>query len=206
MRVARLIAVPNRIMMIRPHLDDLPPSELPEPYTIRWHRDGDARHWMTIKSASDTHHHAPPDYHERLYDAHSDELRQRQAFICDGSGKPVGTATAWWFEDLDDLSLGKINWMLIAPEAQGRGLAKPLLAACCARLASLGDTRAALFTLTQRIPAINLYRSFGFVPLIRHAADTRAWSTTSPRMKRPYSESEYLRATELGVDIAALSD
>ncbi|GIG00078.1 GNAT family N-acetyltransferase [Catellatospora citrea] len=198
--------MPNRIMMIRPHLDDLPLSELPEPYTIRWYRDGDAQHWTMIKSASDRHHHAPPDYHERIYGAYSDELRRRQAFVCDGYGEPVGTATAWWFENLDDSSLGKINWMLIAPHAQGRGLAKPLLAACCGRLASLGHTRAALFTLTQRLPAINLYRSFGFVPLIRHAADTQAWAATSALLRRPYAETDYLHATDLGIDVAMLSD
>ncbi|GAA4254641.1 hypothetical protein GCM10022255_060080 [Dactylosporangium darangshiense] len=198
--------MPNRIMMIRPNLDDLPPSELPEPYTIRWHRDGDAQHWMTIKSASDMHHQAPPDYYERMYDAHPDSLGQRQAFLCEPSGKPVGTVTAWWFENVDDPSLGKVNWMLIAPQAQGRGLSKPLLVACCARLAALGHTRAALYTLTQRIPAINLYRSFGFVPLIRHPADVQAWAATNPLMKHPYAETEYLRGPELGIDVATLSD
>ncbi|MEU8078742.1 GNAT family N-acetyltransferase [Catellatospora citrea] len=198
--------MPHRIMMIRPKLDDLHSVALPEPYTIRWYRDGDARHWTAVKSAADEHHHAPPDYHAQLYRAHLDELRQRQAFVCDGSGTPVGTGTAWWFENLGDPSLGKINWMLIAPATQGRGLAKPLLEACCARLAALGHTRAALYTLAQRLPAINLYRSFGFVPLLRHAADAHAWAATSPLMKQPFAEAENLHAAELDIDGAALSD
>jgi GNAT superfamily N-acetyltransferase len=198
--------VSNRIMMIRPHLTDLPAGELPDPYTIRWRRHGDDGHWMTIKAEADLHHEAPPDYYERIYAAHADALGQRQAFLCDGSGKPVGTVTAWWFESLDEPSLGKVNWMLIAPAAQGRGLAKPLLAACCARMAALGHTRAALYTLPRRLPAINLYRSFGFVPLVRHAADERAWAATAPLMKHPYTEAEYLRGPQLGFDVDALSD
>jgi GNAT superfamily N-acetyltransferase len=198
--------VPKRIMMIRRRLDELPSSDLPGPYTIRWHRDGDDMHWMAIKTVSDTEHHAPPDFYQRVYGAHSDALGQRQAFLCDGSGEPVGTVTAWWFENLGDSSLGKVNWMLIVPRAQARGLSKPLLTACCARLASLGHTRAALYTLTTRVPAINLYRSFGFVPLIRHADDLQSWAETNPLLKRPYAETEHVRGADIGVDVAALAD
>ena len=120
------VIVPDRIMMIRPRLDGLQSFELPEPYTIRWHRDGDDRYWMSMKSASDTEHQAPPDFYERTYGEHRDALPQRQAFLCDGTGEPVGTVTAWWFENLRDFSLGKLNWMLIVPRAQGFGLSKPL--------------------------------------------------------------------------------
>jgi mycothiol synthase len=197
--------MPNRIMMIRQRLNDLPSTELPEPYTIRWHRDGDDRHWMAIKFASDMEHRAPPDFYRRVYGAHVDALARRQAFLCDGTGEPVGTVTAWWFENLGDSSLGKLNWMLIVPRAQGRGLSKALLTTCCARLSLLGHTRVALFTLTSRVLAINLYRSFGFVPLIRHAEDLRSWAATNPLLKRPYAESEFLRGNEIGINVAALT-
>ena len=192
-------------MMIRPSLDVLPSFELPESYTIRWYREGDERHWTAIKSLADTQHQAPPDFYERVYGAHRDALGQRQAFLCDGSGEPVGTITAWWFENLGDSSLGKVNWMLIVPRVQGRGLAKPLLTACCSRLALLGHTTAALYTLTSRVAAINLYRSFGFVPLIRHAEDLQSWAETNPLLKRPYKETEYLRGSDIGIDVAALT-
>ena len=198
--------MPNRIMMIRPHLDGLPSCELPEPYTIRWHREGDGRHWMAIKIACDTEHHAPPEFYERVYGEHAHALAQRQAFLCDGAGDPVGTVTAWWFDNLNDPTLGKLNWMLILPRAQGFGLSKPLLTTCCARLASLGHTRAALYTLTSRIPAINLYRSFGFVPLIRGAADLQCWTATNPLLKRPYAQAEHIRAADVGIDVAPLQD
>lgn len=197
--------MPNRIMMIRPRLDVLPSCELPEPYTIRWHRDGDDRHWMAIKSAADTEHRAPSDFYEHVYGAHANELGQRQAFLCDGYGEPVGTVTAWWFEKLNDPTLGKVNWMLLVPRVRGRGLSKPLLAACCARLASLGHTRAALYTLTSRVPAINLYRSFGFVPLLLDDNDRQSWAATNPRLKCSYSETEYLRGGDIGIDVTALT-
>jgi len=197
--------MPNRIMMFRPHLNDMPSFEITEPYAIRWHRDGDDRHWMAIKSASDTEHRAPPGFYERVYGAHVYALAQRQAFLCDGTGEPVGTVTAWWFENLRDSTLGKVNWMLIVPRAQGHGLSKPLLTTCLTRLALLGHTRAALYTLTSRVPAINLYRSFGFVPLIRHADDLRSWAATNSHLKRTYAESEYLRTSDLGINAEALA-
>lgn len=68
-----------------------------------------------------------------------------------------------------------MHWVAIAPQAQGRGLSKPLLAAVCRRIRELGDDRAQLGTSTWRIPAVNLYLHFGFVPHIRHDEDRAAW-------------------------------
>jgi GNAT superfamily N-acetyltransferase len=178
-------------MMVRRHLDGLPRFALAEPYRIRWYTDGDDDRWMRIKAASDVHHVAPADFYDRTYGEHRDLLAERQAFLCDGNGEAVGTVTAW-FEDLGGVRYGKVNWMLLCPRAQGLGLAKPLLMACCARLAELGHTNAVLYTLTVRMPAINLYRGFGFVPLIRDRADVQAWDAASPGMKAPFTRADYV--------------
>jgi GNAT superfamily N-acetyltransferase len=178
-------------MMVRPHLDDLPRFNLAEPYRIRWHTDGDDRRWMQIKQVSDRHHAAPPDFFAQTYGEHRDLLTERQAFLCDGTGEAIGTVTAW-FEELGGARHGKVNWMLMLPWVQGLGLSKPLLSACCARLAQLGHTTAMLYTLTVRLPAINLYRGFGFVPFIRDRADVEAWDAASPGMKAPFTRDEYL--------------
>jgi GNAT superfamily N-acetyltransferase len=177
-------------MMVRPDLHDLPRYALPEPYRIRWHADGDDGRWTEIKTVSDLHHTAPAGFFTQTYGAHRDLLPQRQAFLCDGHGEAVGTVTAW-FEELSGTRYGKVNWMLLAPAVQGAGLSKPLLSACCARLAQLGHTNAVLYTLTVRLPAINLYRGFGFVPLIRDEKDLTAWDSVSPGMKVPFTRADY---------------
>jgi GNAT superfamily N-acetyltransferase len=185
---------PRRVMMVRPHLDHLPSHPLPEPYRIRWYAEGDDDRWMAIKAASDVYHAAPADFFTHTYGGHRDLLGERQAFLCDGAGEAVGTVTAW-FEELDGARCGKVNWLLLSPRAQGLGLSKPLLSACCARLAELGHTSAMLYTLIVRMPAINLYRGFGFVPLIHEPSDVDAWDGVSPGMKVPFTRAEYLSST-----------
>ncbi len=57
------------------------------------------------------------------------------------------------------------------------------MSAVCKRIAELGDERAFLGTSTWRIPAINLYLHFGFVPHIRHEDDRAAWREIEPLLK-----------------------
>jgi GNAT superfamily N-acetyltransferase len=180
-----------RVTMVRPSLDGVPSLPAPAPYRIRWYAEGDEETWLRIKAASDVYHRAPADFFAQTYGEHRDLLGERQAFLCDGDGKAVGTVTAW-FEEIDGLRYGKVNWMLLEPRAQGFGLSKPLLSACCARLAELGHTRAMLYTLAVRLPAINLYRGFGFVPFIRQPSDVDAWKTVSPSMKAPFTRADHL--------------
>ncbi len=177
--------------MIRQTLDDVPRFQPAAPYRIRWHLEGDDERWMALKAGSDVHHLAPPGFFAQTYGEHRDLLPQRQAFLCAGDGEVVGTVTAW-FEDMGGTRHGKVNWMLMAPSVQGLGLSKPLLSTCCLRLAELGHTDAVLYTLTERMPAINLYRGFGFVPLIRNPADAEAWHSASPQMRRPFTPAEYV--------------
>ena len=73
------------------------------------------------------------------------------------------------------LAWGRIHWVAIVPEFQGRGLAKPLLTAVMNRMVELGHQRARLATATQRLPAINLYLKFGFLPDPRNEEELSAW-------------------------------
>ena len=63
-----------------------------------------------------------------------------------------GTTTAWYNEDYRGLPFGRVHWVAIVPEMQGRGLAKPIMSAVCHRLRELGHGRAYLTTTTVRIP------------------------------------------------------
>jgi hypothetical protein len=85
--------------------------------------------------------------------------------------------------------------MLLSPRAQGLGLSKPQLSACCARLAGLGHNNAMLYTFVVRIPAINLHRGFGFAPFLCEPSDADAWDAISPATKVPFTLAEYLRST-----------
>ena len=176
--------------MFRQDLANIPHYPLPSPYTIGWYKEGDEQQWLAIKAESDQLHTADLAYFWQTYGEHQALLSQRHVYLYDGSGKAVGTVTAW-FETLAGQRYGKVNWMLLAPEVQGRGLARPLLALACQRLLELGHSAALLYTLTARIPAINLYRQFGFVPLIRNETELEAWNEVNSFLKKPFARDEY---------------
>jgi GNAT superfamily N-acetyltransferase len=78
-----------------------------------------------------------------------------------------------------------VHWVAIVPEQQGRGLGKVLMTIVCHRLRELGHRRTYLTTSTARIPAINLYRHFDFVPLIRAPDDAAIWRELNRCLKNP---------------------
>src|SRR5262245_50574199 len=117
---------PFQIIMIRPSLHDFPHYPLPRPFTVRWYQDGDEQHWLAMKARADHFHQADLAYYQQTYGPYAHLLPDRQAFLCDETSSPIGTTTAW-FEDVGGQRFGKVNWVFLVPEAQGRGLAKPLL-------------------------------------------------------------------------------
>jgi GNAT superfamily N-acetyltransferase len=187
------MSTPVQVLMLCPSLDDFPQYAVPHPFTIRWYQAGDEQHWLAIKARSDHFHHADLAYYLNTYGANAHLLPERQAFLCDRDARPIGTTTAW-FEDFAGQRYGKVNWVCIVPEAQGQGLAKPLLSVIGQRLRLLGHSRALLYTLTTRLPAIDLYQKFGFVPCVRHAADREAWDEINRGLRVPFRASEVIEA------------
>lgn len=101
-------------------------------------------------------------------------LKERQFYLYDAVGLPIGTATAW-LKTYNNLLYGRVHWVAIVPSEQGKGLAKPLLSTVGRRLRDLKHDCAYLKTASVRIAAIGLYLKFGFVPDIRSEEDAKAW-------------------------------
>jgi len=175
------------VSMVRPTLDDLPHFALPAPYTLRWYQPGDERDWVAIHVAADPYHTFTAETFVQEFGAEQALLPTRQAYLCDGTGTPVGTTTAWFYKDEEEEDYGLIHWVAIQPALHGQGLAKPLLALVCQRLQELGHTQVYLNTSTGRIPAIGLYLRFGFVPKMRRdrATTIRAWQQVRERLAHP---------------------
>ena len=115
----------------------------------------------------------------------ADKWHQRVMFLINPDGDAVGTITAWNDDYLVGTDMGLTHWLAIIPQMRGKGLAKPLLSVCINRLQELGYTRTYLETGSARIPAINLYLHFGFVPFLKDKQDMTAWRTIAPHLKYP---------------------
>ena len=161
--------------MSRPHLDNVPAFALPKEFSLRWHQPGDEQHWLDIHLAADKYNPITPELFSREFGEAHDVLKHRQCFLLDANQKPVATATAWFNDNFNGGSYGRVHWIAVVPAHQRRGLGKALMTIVCCRLRALGHLHAYLTTSTARIPAIKLYRGFGFVPLIRTADDAAIW-------------------------------
>ncbi|MFC1806575.1 GNAT family N-acetyltransferase, partial [Planctomycetota bacterium] len=155
--------------------------------------------WRRIQIASDEYGTFPPEKFEQQFGRDERVLAERQLYLCDGDGEAIGTMTAWLGERAQWERWGRVHWVAVLPEMQGRGLSKPLMAATMNRLRQLGHERGYLTTATVRPAAINLYLKFGFVPLVRHDADARAWRLVAPCLRPEYWGQVVAKLPELAV-------
>ena len=179
------VAGNTRVIMVRETLEGIPAYGSPPGYLVRWFRPGDEELWLKIHLVAAKLNLITPELFAREFGDQQSLLAQRQCFLVDAHRKPVGTATAWFNDNFNGGSYGRVHWVAIVPEQQGRGLGKALMAIVCQRLRELGHTRAYLTTSTARLPAINLYRHFGFTPLIRAPDDAAIWRELNRYLKNP---------------------
>lgn len=161
------------LTMIRRGLNGIATQPFPAGIGVKWFEAGDENDWVTIQKAADKYNRIDEALFRRQFEP-PDELPRRQFFLV-LDGKPVATSTAWFNNDFHDGRWGRVHWVAVTPEYQGRGLGKVLLAMTCQRLLELGHSRAYLTSSSARIPALNLYLSFGFEPLIETAEDAAIW-------------------------------
>jgi GNAT superfamily N-acetyltransferase len=172
------------LTMIRPTLESLPRHTLPAGFRLRRYEPGDIEHWVAIHRLADHYNEVSESRFRAEFGAHDQLIAARQMYLLDTAGTPIGTATAWFDDGFQGQRWGRVHWVAIVPAWQGRGLAKPLLAAVCRRLRALGHARAYLTTSTARLPAIKLYLTFGFAPLLNDAADQQRWAVTLAQLGR----------------------
>jgi len=127
------------IHMIRTDLSGLPHFDLPPGFALRWYKPGDDRTWCRIHLAADRYNPISPDLFHGEFGWDDARLQARQCYLLSPDGGAVGTATAWLDDDYYGERYGRIHWVAILPDWQGRGLAKPLLSSACARLQESSD-------------------------------------------------------------------
>jgi len=174
------------VKMIRENLENIPEYSLPAGYSIKWYQPGYEKHWQAVQLLADEYTRVTPELFQEQFGMDKQLLGERQCFLCGSEDSIIGTATAW-LDNLGEKSPGRIHWLAIIPQQQGKGLAKPLLAVICKRLKELGHSETYLTTQSVRIPAINLYAKFGFAPVIDSDRDREIWERLQKNIKYPLS-------------------
>lgn len=173
------------LCMIRRDLEGIPEYPLPPGFSLRRYRPGDEAEWVRVQTLAERYVQISLDLFRREFGTDPVPLSERMLFLTDSQGEAIGTATAWFDPSFQGRLFGRVHWVAVVPQFQGRGLARPLLAGVCQRLRDLGHTNAYLITSSARIPALNLYRKFGFVPEVRNDQEREAWVALEGQLRYP---------------------
>ncbi|MFO7898842.1 MAG: GNAT family N-acetyltransferase [Planctomycetota bacterium] len=176
---------PNtRICMTRDDLDDFPRYDLPDGHALRTYRPGDEETWVAIHQDADTLQDVTARTFERNFGDDRAALADRCFFLVAPGGRDIGTGTAWYDRAFRGGGYGRVHWICILRDWQGRGLAKPLMSAVLDRLARSHD-RAFLTTAPGRPRAVHLYLRFGFRPCVESAEEREAWRLVARTLDHP---------------------
>lgn len=145
----------KKIIMIRENLDNIPNYKLPQGYSFRFFTPGDEHNWATIEYLAGEFNSK-----EKALQRFNQEFKHKQnlletrcLFLLNDQNDPIGTIMAW--------EEGRIHWVAIIPEYQGKGLSKPLLSKALEILRTYYTT-AYLTTQSSNKIAIQLYLNFNF--------------------------------------------
>lgn len=176
--------VPNTdVWMIHRALHQAPFFSLPPGYQMRFYHEGDIQTWVTIQQAAESFFVPTAETFLSSLRGDASYLSRRVMFLVDPYGADIGTITAWNDHLFHYDDVGQIHWVAIIPDAQGRGLAKPMVCAACTELQVRGYMTAVLETNTRRLAALNLYLQCGFEPYPQSQAERDAWKSVAPHLR-----------------------
>ena len=165
------------LKMKRADLEHIPEYQLPEGYTIRFFERGEENIWARVETSVDEFKDeaAALAHFEKEFSPFVDQMTRRCLFIENSVGEVIGTTTAWYGILAGEQNVtGRIHWVAVVPEYQGKKLAKPLLAKAMKLLADYHDS-AYLTSQTTSYQAVNMYLNFGFEPYMTNDIDIEAW-------------------------------
>ena len=175
-----------RLAMVRKDMVDIPQYSLPAGFRIRLFEKGDEQNWARIETSVDEFkdEEAALARFENEFGAHIDEMTERCLFIEDEHGEAIATTTAW-YGDLEGYGegLGRIHWVGVVPEYQGRKLSKPLLSEAMNILAR-HHSKAYLTSQTTSYQAVNMYLNYGFEPYLTSPTCDEAWALMEKTLNR----------------------
>lgn len=182
----------TNVLMLRSNLDGITDVPFPEGYGIRPMAREDVGLWTDIQRDAEPYLKITDTLFEREFGDDWEAIQWRCYIVINPKGLGIGTISAWYNADFRGARYGRIHWVALRPSCQGLGLGKAALSYSLKQLAQWHD-RCYLATSTERVPAIQLYLNFGFVPDLSPPNAPAVWRELATRLKHPALEQS-LRA------------
>jgi ribosomal protein S18 acetylase RimI-like enzyme len=171
--------------MVLDDLSRLPDFPLTSGYSFRGFRDGEEGLWAQIETSAGEFASVEQGI-ERFrgeFGGKQRELGERCLFVETESGEAVGTAMAWYGSLLPGGLAGRLHWVGVRREYQGRGIGRALVSRAMALLAARYD-RVYLTTQRRSSVAIRIYLDFGFRPWLSSEAEAKEWRIVARQLGR----------------------
>jgi ribosomal protein S18 acetylase RimI-like enzyme len=171
------------LVMVLDDLSQLPRFPLPSGYSFRGFREGEGELWARIETSAGEFASVEQaiEHFRKEFGGFQRELGKRCLFVQTEGGEPVGTAMAWYGTLLPGGMAGRLHWVGIRKEYQGRGIGKPLVSRAMELLSARHD-RTYLTTQRSSLAAIKIYLDFGFLPYITERVQEKEWSEISKQL------------------------
>ncbi len=175
------------VNMLRPDLNNIVDVPFPAGYGIRPMTTDDIGLWTDIQRDAEPYQRITDTLFREQFGNDLEAIKSRCFIVTNPKGLGIGTISAWYDNDFRGQRYGRIHWVSIRPSCQGLGLSKSALSYSLKQLAKWHD-RCCLGTSTARVPAINLYLKFGFVPDLTLPNAPAVWRELAARLKHPVLE------------------
>ena len=157
-----------QLFMRMSEMDNIPAFSLPNGCTLHTHIEGNEGNWESIVERSFGYHF---DFEKAIKLAGG--YKPEYVFYIEKDGVDIATMTAATHPDFPNEGWCRV--IATVPEARGIGAGKAVVLAGMNSLKERGYKSIALSTDDERIPAISLYLSLGFKPLITHESHEGRW-------------------------------
>lgn len=187
-----VLTIPYHLLyMVWPAAQTPPALQLPAGYQLRSYRDEDAAAYCQLVNLDPWR-----DSGWRCTERALADLIVRTLpggfFLVEhaASGALVATATARHRPDADTHYFawgGEICLVYVHSDHRRRGLGRAMTLAALQRLFEVGYANIYLNVMDERLPALNMYLSLGFTPLLYTPEVTGRWQEICAELKRPFT-------------------
>lgn len=162
-----------QLIMLRPHLEDLPAIDLPPGYELRHFRTGDEQGWNALMAAA---FERDPGYFDfaKMMAPDPAFAPERVKLVCAAGGELVATASAWHAEKYGS-QRGILHWVATHPVHRGKRLGHWVSVAAMHQARSEGRSSMHLLTDDHRLAALSTYLRLGFRPELTHPSHPARW-------------------------------